>query len=245
MKFRWHKWIRKAHRWLGVIIGIQFLAWTMGGLYFSWTDLDTVHGSDRLGPPPTLQPGFQPASVDRALAALQPGEGGAFDRIELLPLSESSAVYRITYRNSEGTRDSQLVDAKTGELREPLNVEECLRLAEARYEGPEGIKVTSTRRLEATGPHDEYRELPLPAYAFTFDDDRKTTIYVAPSHARVTSVRNKQWRAFDFLWMMHTMDYESRDNFNNLLLQAFAVFGLVTILSGFALFFVSARWMRR
>ena len=245
MKIRWHKWIRKAHRWLGVLIGIQFLAWTIGGLYFSWTDLDTVHGTDRLGPPTVLQDEFQPAPVDQALAALDLGREGNFDRIELLPFSESEAVYRISYRNAGGERASQLVDAANGELRGPLSLEECLQLAESRYAGPEGTTVSSTRKLEATGPHDEYRELPLPAYAFTFDDERATTLYVAPEHARVTSVRNNRWRAFDFLWMMHTMDYESRDNFNNLLLQAFAVFGLVTILSGFALFFVSARWFRR
>ena len=31
--------IRKTHRYLGVFIGLQFLAWTVSGLYFSWTDL--------------------------------------------------------------------------------------------------------------------------------------------------------------------------------------------------------------
>ena len=36
--------IRKTHRYLGLIIGIQFLAWTVSGLYFSWTDLDEIHG---------------------------------------------------------------------------------------------------------------------------------------------------------------------------------------------------------
>ena len=36
--------IRKTHRYLGVFIGLQFLAWTVSGLYFSWTDLDEIHG---------------------------------------------------------------------------------------------------------------------------------------------------------------------------------------------------------
>ena len=38
-----HK-IRKAHRYLGLFLGIQFLMWTISGLYFSWTDLDEIHG---------------------------------------------------------------------------------------------------------------------------------------------------------------------------------------------------------
>ncbi len=36
--------IRKVHRYLGLFIGIQFLAWTISGLYFSWNNIDDVHG---------------------------------------------------------------------------------------------------------------------------------------------------------------------------------------------------------
>jgi uncharacterized protein YjeT (DUF2065 family) len=45
--------------------------------------------------------------------------------------------------------------------------------------------------------------------------------------------------------MLHTMDYQGRDNFGNILLRAFSIFGLVTVLSGFLLFFVSAKWKRK
>ena len=37
--------IRRAHRYLGVFLGIQFLFWTVSGLYFSWTNLDEIHGN--------------------------------------------------------------------------------------------------------------------------------------------------------------------------------------------------------
>jgi hypothetical protein len=37
-------YIRKTHRWLGVILGIQFMLWTIGGLYFSWSNIDEIHG---------------------------------------------------------------------------------------------------------------------------------------------------------------------------------------------------------
>ena len=36
--------IRKTHRYLGLFLGIQFLFWTISGLYFSWTDIDDIHG---------------------------------------------------------------------------------------------------------------------------------------------------------------------------------------------------------
>ena len=36
--------IRKTHRYLGLFLGIQFLFWTISGLYFSWTNIDEIRG---------------------------------------------------------------------------------------------------------------------------------------------------------------------------------------------------------
>ncbi len=47
------------------------------------------------------------------------------------------------------------------------------------------------------------------------------------------------------LWMLHTMDYEGRDDMNNSILRAFSILGLLTISSGFALYFVSLPGLRR
>ena len=44
MKLKTKIKIRKTHRYLGLFLGIQFLFWTISGLYFSWTDLDEIHG---------------------------------------------------------------------------------------------------------------------------------------------------------------------------------------------------------
>jgi hypothetical protein len=38
------KWIRKSHRYLGIFLGLQFLMWTISGLYFSWSNIDDIHG---------------------------------------------------------------------------------------------------------------------------------------------------------------------------------------------------------
>ena len=225
-----------------MIIGIQFLAWTVGGLYFSWTDLDKVHGSDLIAPAPELDGDVELVPVELALKNLSGFDHSQIRRLELLPISNTAAVFKLNYTSASGEPESQLFDALTGLPRSGLNEEESRDLAIARYSGVG--ELIETDLIEATGSHDEYRELPLPAYAFTFNDNRGTRIYVAPEHARVTSVRNSNWRVFDFLWMMHTMDYEGRDNFNNLLLRAFAMFGLLTLLSGFALFLVSSKVVR-
>ncbi|MFT6661534.1 MAG: exosortase/archaeosortase [Maricaulis maris] len=51
----------------------------------------------------------------------------------------------------------------------------------------------------------------------------------------VTARRNDTWRVFDFFWMLHIMDYEERENFNNPLLITASVFALVTVLAGLLL----------
>ena len=41
-KQKWALKIRKAHRDLGTFLGIQFIFWTLSGLYFSWTDINEI-----------------------------------------------------------------------------------------------------------------------------------------------------------------------------------------------------------
>ena len=102
-------------------------------------------------------------------------------------------------------------------------------------------RVTKVDYLSATNGHHEYRESPLPAYAIRFDHPSKTTVYVATEMGAVTKFRNEKWRIFDFLWMLHTMDYQSRDNIGNVLLRVFSILGLCTIASGFFLFWLSRK----
>jgi hypothetical protein len=182
---------------------------------------------------------FSGASLDSIVGAVTRADGGHVSHIALMPLADGNAVYHLVGVDADGKPREHLADARTGALRAPLSEAEAGDLARATYAGTGAI--TSRDLLESVGSHHEYRGRPLPAWAFTFDDSRRTRIYVAPSEARVTTVRNSRWRIFDFLWMVHTMDYAGRDDLNNWLLRAFAVFGLATLASGFALFFATQR----
>lgn len=137
---------------------------------------------------------------------------------------------------------THLADATTGKLREPLTKDEAIEIARMRFNGDPKIK--SVEYLTTTNSHHEYRENPLPAYAVTFEYPLETTVYVASELGTVQKFRNNKWRVFDFLYMMHTMDYESRDNFNNLLLRIFSLFGVITVISGFTLYFISSKTIR-
>ncbi len=132
-----------------------------------------------------------------------------------------------------------LIDAKNGILRNPLQKSEAIAVAKRKLNIE--AKITKTEYLTQTGNHHEYRGRPLPAYAVTFDEPANTTVYVSEEYGNVQTFRNNQWRIFDFLWMLHTMDYQERDDFNNIVLRAFSFFGIFTILSGFILYILTSK----
>ena len=72
-----------------------------------------------------------------------------------------------------------------------------------------------------------------------YKSDENLKAYISIKNAKFQTVRHRDWRWFDFLWMTHTMDYQGRDNFNTWLLRAFSLLGLLTVLSGFALGWVT------
>lgn len=62
-----HYYIRRTHRYLGLILGIQFLFWTISGLYFSWTDIDEIHGDFQHKNVPKLSGNIRLVSPDSVL----------------------------------------------------------------------------------------------------------------------------------------------------------------------------------
>ena len=243
--------IRRIHRYLGLIIGTQFLLWTLGGLYFSWTSLDAVHGDHLVGAQPLLpgSTGLQsPAAAIAAVRAREPVD--SLVSVELISILDRP-VYRIAYLTVAGgavARRQQLADATTGELLSPVSRDDAVEVARralaaagvrARLRGVELVNEANV------GGHHEYRGQPLPAWAVSFEHPEAVTAYVPTEIGRVLRVRNDRWRTFDFLWMLHTMDYRGRDDINNIVLRVFSVLGLTTVLSGFVLFASTSRPIRR
>jgi uncharacterized iron-regulated membrane protein len=247
-----HYYIRKTHRWLGVILGIQFMLWTIGGLYFSWSNMDEVHGDFQKKNAPLLSSDIALVSPTMVLDTIK--KVHRIDSVVSIQLIEIlgkpfyqvrciSAIHNQANHHHDMQAMNHLANAETGRLRGPLTKEEAVAIAKIRFNGEP--KVKAVEYLTNTNKHHEYRENPLPAYAITFEHPSSVTVYVANELGTVQKFRNNQWRLFDFLWMMHTMDYEGRDNFGNILLRVFSVFGLVTVLSGFVLFFMSAKWTKK
>jgi uncharacterized iron-regulated membrane protein len=240
--------IRRVHRYLGLFIGVQFLGWTISGLYFSWNNIDNVHGDHMRKSPHFLKASDSVIAPTKAISELKSeSKIDSLHSIQLISLL-GKPLYQIVYFSGHaGDLHHQhthyaLADATTGMLRGPLTKEESIALAKDYVISSAEVKEVNL--LEAIDAHHEYRERPLPAYAISFKNP-DCTVYISTERGSFQTIRHDQWRAFDFLWMFHTMDYAGRDNFNNWLLRILSVFGLLTVVSGFVLYTNSSRTIRR
>jgi hypothetical protein len=220
--------IRKAHRYLGVFLGLQFLMWTISGMYFSWTNIDEIHGDHFKKELP------EQAVFSELLGSSDLQFKGAIKSLELLEIA-GNPYYWIN--------GAKLFNAFTGVEKNEITEREAIKVAE-RYM-ISSLEFEQIQRIETVDAHHEYRGKPLPAYEISYKTDENLKAYVAIKNGAFQTVRHRDWRWFDFLWMTHTMDYQGRDNFNTIVLRAFSVLGLITVLSGFLLWFISSATIRK
>ena len=91
--------------------------------------------------------------------------------------------------------------------------------------------------IEKAERGDEFRGRSLPIYKISTDTKDDINIYVNPMTGDIAAIRSDSWRVWDFLWALHIMDYQDRDNINNLLLKFFSVLALISSVTGIILFF--------
>ena len=73
---------------------------------------------------------------------------------------------------------------------------------------------------------------PPPLWRVEFAHWNRPTFYLSPVTGELLSRRHELWRVFDFVWMLHIMDYDERENVNNPLLRAFTWGAVLMALSG-------------
>ncbi len=241
MKSAFNYYSRKIHRYLGIFLGIQFLFWTIGGLYFSWTNIEEIRGEHLRKTNETIALPKAVVSPEIALSnAGLNGENRKLTKFELVEIL-GRHYYSIGFSESgTGTKSTVLIDAASGDLRKQISLDEAVQIATAGLIHNSEVAEAKLISSENVGGHHEYRGKPLPAYAVSFENPSGLVVYVAAATGKIESFRTNQWRVFDFLWMLHTMDFYGRDDFNNNVLRWFSVFGVLMLLSGFVLFFVTS-----
>lgn len=224
VKKPWQKFARftlRAHRWLGLILGAQILLWVMSGVVMSWFHINLVRGETyaKIDELPDL-----PVQIYAAPGGVL-AETDATKTVQLTYF-QGRPVYVTTDRDNK----HDLFDALSGEKISPLDERDIRKVAEIDYLGD--AKIQSARLLTKT-PH-EYRGA-LPVWQVRYNDKLETRLYISPGSGEVLSRRNKIWRLYYFFWMLHIMDYEEREDFNNPLVKTFSASTLLFVLSGFLL----------
>ncbi len=239
MKLKIKLFIRKAHRYIGLIVALQLLAWTLGGIWFTWNDIDKIHG-DHLRKSVQESLRSPKVSVQKALTVLT--DFKSLNSIRVIQIL-SKPVYRINYLTTHNAIKTSLVDGDSGKLMPELSQKNAIDIANKAkdFDAP----IASVELINQTDSHHEYREKPMPAWAITYDYPESPTFYVSTKLGTLTAVRYNSWRIFDFLWMLHTMDYQTRDDFGNWLIKIFSLIALVTAISGIVLFVISSRRRQR
>lgn len=220
--------LRKLHKWLGLIVGLQLLLWAASGLVFAWLDHHEVSGehSTKMPEPMALSP---PPQIAEPAVWLADYAGLVLYEVKLASLLGKPVWWVETARGIE------LRDVADGRA---LAIDESVarNLAVSHYAG-EGRLVSvdfqSTPGLETRDAG--------PVWRAQFDDAGQTSLYFAADDGRLVASRNSTWRLFDFFWMLHTMDYRGRDNFNNPLVITVGTAALWLSLSGLLLLLRSFR----
>jgi uncharacterized iron-regulated membrane protein len=228
------KYARKWHRFLAPFIGIQFFLWTLGGIYFSWFDLDDVHGDYERAE--TVTPDLLGVNEVRPVEEFL--EKSGLERVEEVRVDTFDG--RPVVRLHESLDRVEMYDAVSGEILSPIGEDAARSIAVEDFLPDAAI--TSIRLVEERGG--EYKNA-VPAYRVDFNNWKKTHVYVSANTGLVTARRNSIWRGFDFLWMLHILDFNERDNINNWLLRIASVLGMVTVLSGYALWIFTTPLLRR
>lgn len=171
----------------------------------------------------------------------------AFNKIELIRGEQyrlpTNVEYRIFDRLGQqviaSNKDGNIVyrTYPEGNLLEKLSDEEAKLIASIKT----SLEPVSAILLTESLPGSEYRGRSLPIYQITTTSKDDTNIYLDPLSGDVLAIRSDSWRMWDFLWSLHIMDYDQRDNINNFLLRIFSILALVSSISGILLFFFSKK----
>ena len=224
-------WFRRLHKWIGLAIGIQVALWMLSGLMMGLLDHERVQGHHRMaaesdallleGKRPLLEP-------DKVLERM-PREA-VVHGIYLVPFLD-----RLAYRVAV---DEQVVllDSQTGRRIE-ITADDARRIARRDYSG--SAKIDSVTAVQA--PSMEVRRHEGPVWRVDFDDADDTSLYVSATHGSILERRNDAWRLFDVFWMLHIMDYQEREDFNNTLVILASLAAAWFSITGLVLFFDSFR----
>lgn len=243
--------IRKIHRWLGLLVLAQLLAWMVSGFYFTLYPIEEIRGEHLTRDAATLEPqDLHAADALRPIRESLDEEFGADWTLGSLDVQRSDD--RLHWRvegSAAGEPFRRLLSLDGATILPELSARQASHRAAAwLHSSAEPIAVARVPR--GAGEHD-LRGWDGPAWKVTFDRPEAFDLYLEPWTGEIIARRTDRWRLFDFMWMLHIMDYATREDFHHPLLQLAAGAGLLVAVSGLLVWLMIRRrraapaWRRR
>ena len=158
--------LRKLHKWLGLIIGLQLVLWAASGVMFAWLDRDDVAAANRVR---TVEPAVLSPTIVKTEPATWLGDYAPQDLYDLRAVSLADRwVWRVELRDRVELR------AIEDGARVKLDEDWLRRLALGRYAG-DGRLVAATLQTQP----DIASRASGPVWQAQFDDPQRTTLYFA------------------------------------------------------------------
>ena len=183
----WRKLLIYSHRWLGIVITVMFLIWTLSGVVLMYYGHPQITTGERLL---RLEP------IDFSTAIVTPGEAAAKAGIKpyrvRLSMLDGRPVYRFT-RVSIGNWSA--VYADTGEVLHPMGREQALKWM--RQFAPEHAS-TMTYDAYLKTP-DEYTRIPtlagyVPLHRIAMNDPAGTEYYISEKSNDIVQKTDRRGR---------------------------------------------------
>jgi len=217
--------LRRWHMWLGWLVGVPVLFWTVSGFVMVARPIEEVRGTALLREPPPLR--LDAPAVAPAIAGLP---------VSSLALEPRAAGPRWVIHLAGQPARSRLADPATGRLLGKLGAAEAQREVTSRYTGK--ARVAGVSRVDPARPPIELRR-PLDGWQVRMDDG--TNFYVDAGSGAVVARRTRYWRLHDFMWGLHIMDLQGRKQTHNPWVVAFSLLSVVMTLMALVLLPLATR----
>jgi len=225
-KKKLNKWSTFFHKWFALTVGVQVALWILSGLVMVWWDIDIIHGDHTKTPVEIFH--LDPSDPVLPPQSILLKSGKVAQSIRLRGFM-GKPVYEVDFGEGIPT----LYDAKSGEILTPISAELAREIALKGF----NRDVEPSDSVWLTENNMESRGTSVPVWQVSMNDEENFRLYVSPYTGEILKRRSERWRIYDFFWMLHIMDYEGRDNFNNPFVVWASIFAVIFTVTGIIMLF--------
>ena len=226
--------MRAWHRWLGLFTSIQLLLWTVSGLFFTVPDITDVRGEQYRLTKDNLEIESSPKNIAPIQSIIKNDSDFMDEDFKIiLKKRAQSWVYEVQSSNKK----TKIFNAFNGQQLGSISQSEAIWVVDNKTTmKPIGVELINEPKIGS-----EYRGRDLPLYRVRVEKPESGVVYIDPTTGNIMAIRTTLWRAWDFLWSLHIMDYRERDDFSHWLIRIFAALSVLTVVSGIVLWIISSK----